>query len=435
MRGAVSARRAALVVLVVAALGAGGYALASPGPARSPFAPGIACAGGRGRLLSVSGRVPAGVAAVYLAYASGASMQANVDHRAYRFLIAGAGAGAGLPERLEYVDGAGHRHAQQLSRDSYPTCARASRPLLFSTQAATRRPQTPLDRAIDLVNEARLLAQRTSPACGDQSVPPPKLTLSTGSPSEAILRVLGVLRSTPTRHELRFATRSKLAPLVGGPPGVLTVYRRYVRIVKEPGGITATIVVGVGEESLPRSALYPCLRAATRDLERLVRGHPRAIGRLALNLERGYKLGPQTRGFHPWLDYGGAGGTGGPFDVTNFRKNGLMIEGGGLEPPPGFNPKTPSERSKLKFRWSANGLVPDGVATVTLKLTGRSTHLGALGGPGAAGTQGFAHPYQVTVPVIENTFLFDNLPADANSAAHQTIIWRAANGRVLRVIH
>ena len=35
--------------------------------------------------------------------------------------------------------------------------------------------------------------------------------------------------------------------------------------------------------------------------------------------------------------------------------------------------------------------------------------------------------------MIQNTFLFDNLPADANSAAHQTITWRAANGRLLHV--
>jgi hypothetical protein len=382
----------------------------------------------------VSGRVPAGVGAAYLAYASGASIQANVNHRAYRFLIPGSSAGAGLPERLKYVDHTGHRRTQQLSRASYPACAQVSRPLLLNTPAAARPPQTPLDKAIDLVNEARSLAQRTSPACGDQSIPTPKLTLSEGSPGEAMLSVLGVLRRPPTRRELQLAARSRLAGLVDGPPAVLTVYRRYARIINEPGGITATIVVGVGEESLPKSALYPCLDAATRELTRLLPGHPRAVQRLALKLQHGYKLGPQTHGFHPWLNYEGAGGTGGPFDVKNFSKNGLMIEGGGLEPPPRFDPSAPAKLSKLKYHWSVNGLVPDGVATVTLELAGRSTHLGALGGPGSAGTQGFAQPYRATVPVIENTFSITNLPADANSAAHQTVIWRAANGRVLRVI-
>jgi hypothetical protein len=380
----------------------------------------------------VSGRVPAGVGATYLEYAGGASIQANVNHRAYRFLIPGVNAGAGLPERLGYVDATSHRHAQQLSRGSYPTCARASRPLLLDTPATTRGPQSPLEKASALVNEAGLLAQRTSPACGNQSVPPPKLTLSDGSPSEGMLGVLGVLRRPPTRQELQLATRSKLAGLVDGPPGVLTIFRRYVRIIQEPGGVTATIAVGVGEESLPKSALYPCVHAAARELVHLLPGHPRAIQRLALKLQRGYKLGPQTHGFHTWLNYAGAGGTGGPFDIQHFRKNGLTIEGGGLgPPPPGSNPGAPAAAPKPTFSWSVNGLVPDGVAAVTLELTGRVGHRLPFGPPV---NYYRLHPYTRTLRVLENTFFFANLPADPASAAKQTAIWRGANGRVLRII-
>lgn len=72
--------------------------------------------------------------------------------------------------------------------------------------------------------------------------------------------------------------------------------------------------------------------------------------------------------------------------------------------------------------------------TITLELSGKNPHMGAFGRPGEPGLQGFAHPYTATVRVRENTVFFD-LPADANSAAHQRMIWRAADGRAIRTVH
>jgi hypothetical protein len=239
-------------------------------------------------------------------------------------------------------------------------------------------------------------------------VPTPHLRFSEASPSPAILNVLGVLRRRPTTEELAPVTRRRLGGWGGGPPGVLTVFRRYVRIVHGPAGMTSTIVTGLGQLSLPKSALYPCMRAVTRELLRLLRGQPRDVQRDALRIQRSYKLGPQTLGVHPWLNYIGGGGTGGPFDLRGFRTGGIMIEGGG----------------------NANGLVPDGVATVTLNLAGQTHH--PL--PWSRAVNYYRrHPYTSTATVIENAFFFPNLPADPSSAARQTITWRNSRGHILRV--
>jgi hypothetical protein len=131
----------------------------------------------------------------------------------------------------------------------------------------------------------------------------------------------------------------------------------------------------------------------------------------------------------------GAGGTDGPFDAARFEKSGTFIEGSGVvPPPPGTNLNAPGALAHLKTRSQIGGLVPDGVATITLKLSGKNPHMGAFGHPGEPGLQGYAHPYTATIRARDNTFFFD-LPADPNSAAHQEMIWRAANGRIIRTIH
>jgi hypothetical protein len=136
----VTRARRALVVIVLAVIGGGSYALASTGSRSDTDAPKIECDGPTGQLLSVQGRVPSNVDAAYLAYVSGASIQANINHRTYAFLIPERTSARGLPSRLEYLDRTGHRHVTRLSEGSFPKCARASRRLQFNTPSLTSQP-------------------------------------------------------------------------------------------------------------------------------------------------------------------------------------------------------------------------------------------------------------------------------------------------------
>ncbi len=270
------------------------------------------------------------------------------------------------------------------------------------------------DQAIALVNLARQQAQASSPACGQQINPTPHTSISEGRPPASLLSMLGVLRRQPTTAELAVSLPTGAQePGLLGPPGAYTYYRRYVRLVDWPHGVTMRITVGHGHWSVPRDGQYPCIDAATKVLRRIVVGQPAKVANEALRLQLGYKLGPQAERNNLLLGFQGLGGTAGIFNATAFRSHGIQLEGGSLTSPRG---------SVAHYEWDIDGLVPDGVTSVTVKLFGRSDHLGALGGPNAAGDEGFAHPFEATVRVRENTFLVYT-PADPNSAAHQQVIF------------
>ena len=419
-------RLIALLIIVLAA-GLGGYAVASSGSSPNAWTPLVSCQ--PGGFLRVAGAAPRSATTAYLVFSDGASLSAKISRRSYAFRLP-PGFPNGAPSLLRFADQRNQVRDTALAQRPFSDCGAARAPTLYSS-ASARLPRTPLTRAIDLINQAREIAQRTSRACGNGMAPPPRLTLSNGSPPAAMLAVLGVLRRPQTSTD-RLAQR-QLEGRVDGPPGVLTVYRRYTRVVPEQGGITARIAVGMGQESLPKSALYPCLHAATRTLIRLLRDQPHAIRHEALKLQLGYKLGPQTHGVHPWLDYSAAGGTGGPFDLHNFRAHGTMIEGCGMtSPPPGANPRAPGVFGHPKLECDLNGLVPDGVATITLRLTGEAHYTNLFGRPSPYYR---LHHFTRTIPVHENAWAFANLPSDPASAGHQTLTWRDKHGRVLHVEH
>ena len=270
------------------------------------------------------------------------------------------------------------------------------------------------DRAIALVNQARQQAQDSSPACGQRMVPTPHTSISEGTPPASLLSMLGVLRRPPTTAELAVSLPTGAEePGLLGPPGVYTYYRRYVRLVDWPHGVTMRITVGYGHWSVPLDGQYPCIDAATKVLRRIVVGQPAKVAKEALRFQLGYKLGPQVERNNILLGFQGLGGTGGIFNPAQFRAHGIQVEGGSLTSPRG---------SAAHYEWDIDGLVPDGVTSVTVKLSGRSDHMGAFGGPNAAGDEGFAHPFEVTVRVRENTFLVYT-PADPNSAAQQQVIF------------
>jgi len=422
--------RSIIVLAAAAVIGATGYAFASGGGGNDPYAPRIACSGGG--LLTARGTAPTSAQMAYLVYRDGTSVRTVVAHRRYTFVLL-AQSPAGTPSMLRFVDGSSRTRDSRLAGSAFTAClahAAAVLPVTVAARGATGKPPTTEDEAVILVNQARTIAFRTSKQCGNTLIPTPRLTFSNAAPSRAILAVLGVLRLPQTSEELAYIEHYGR----GTPPddmAVLTIYRRYARVIHEPGGHTARLIVGVGEQSLPKSALYPCVNAATRILRRLLPGHSKAVQREALRIQLGYKLGPQTHGFHPWLDYQGGGGTGGPFDVRRFKTSGIMIEGGSAQPPtPGYN-IPPGSPTRSNFEWDLNGLVPDGVATVTLKLTGQGHYTQIFGKPS---NYYRLHPTTITARVTENAFFLTNMPADPASAARQTVIWRNATGHALRQI-
>lgn len=389
-------RHPARVLAVLAVLGAGALSLAAAGGTDGgPAAPQIACAGNGA--YAIHGRVPADVAEVYLSYRDGASVETAAVGGAYR-LLAPVEAGHAPAELLYASRGRALRVTLDAAR--FPRCAYAVAPrAVLAGHAPSAGAGTPAQRANALDDEATIEADRTAPQCKRSGhAPGAHVRYGDGTPEPAMLALLGVLRRPPTREELA-------APLPFDPDAVLTVLRRYRRIVHVPGFGAIRVVVGVGHQWVPPMALPACRAAGDRILRRLLRTQPPAVRRLAWKQRRSFKLGPQTRGQHPWLDFmGGGGGTGGVFDAARFRTHGMLVEswsggvGQGSQEPSGV----------------ASGLVPDGVATVTL----RRARDGRLVGSGR---------------VIQNAFAIA-IPGKPVPPPGFVEIWRDRAGRTIRVV-
>jgi hypothetical protein len=248
-------------------------------------------------------------------------------------------------------------------------------------------------RAIALVNQATKHVEKTVPACSlDHSLPKPHISYGEGVPSHAMLAALGVLRRAPTHEEL-------IAKPLLDPGMAMRFLRRYIRVVHIPGvQQPIEIAAGVGQMSVPTIELPPCQHKVDRVLNRLLKGERKDVRRIALKIRHGFKLGPQASGPREWLTFmSDISGTGGPFDARSFRTRGVMVGGGSLDPQTGSH-------------WEAAGLVPDGVASVTLRHDGKT-----LG----------------SAEVSQNIFwikLTGPLPL------HATAIWRNAAGRVIRTV-
>lgn len=433
-------RRRPIALGALLAVAAAGYALAATGTARpDAYLPGVACAPPF-RLVAVSGRVPPSVTVAYLVLGNGASLQTPTSHATYRFLLPAASVAAAGPVRLEYLDPAGHRHEKTVPHDASlaqcasrarqpPTSAGLSTPPNLSLHppppaarngnlfATTRRPGENANTwALNLVNEATIHVQDTDPACSLNRLVPPlqPITLSQGAPDPQLLGLLGVLRRPPSSQELALGT--KLPTMPTGALGVLTLFQRFSRIVHGPDGLVATITVGRGQVSLPASALPACQQKINRYLELLLRGEQPDVRFYAHEYRRYFKIGPLNLGVHPWLSFSfgttaQAGGTGGPLDPRAFATHGTWGTAFLRQSPPGTS--------------LVAGLVPDGVASVTLELP---THT-------ARGRTSYPHPYAATTPVRDNVFFLAAVPRDPAVAAQRSAMtWRGPSGRIVRMI-
>lgn len=378
-------------------------------------------------MLSLTGRVPQGVDAAYLLYASGASIQAAVREGRYAFLLP-ARLPSRLPLTLEYLDARGRRHEQRLFAGGFSRCAARVADAVSSNHfIRVEYNEAPLRRrpgesanmwAIELINAARVHVMRTVASCSMQRmVPAPQpVKVSEGAPSSVLLASLGVLDRRPTPAELAL-TPSARGTL--GWPGIYTVFRRYTRIVHGPDSFLTTIVVGEGRSSRPAIALPACQRDVSIYLESLLRGQPGDVQRDARHVDSQFKLGAQFTGVHPWLSYtvshkpGIGGGGFGPFNARQFWRSGMLGSG---------------QFSSLKpYSSVVYGLVPDGVASVTLELPAHVTR---------DYHERYPHSYTATANVSANAFVFPRVPRDAAVAMQRTtVIWRDAQGHIVRVVH
>lgn len=292
---------------------------------------------------------------------------------------------------------------------------------------AIRREQ----QAVRILNRADRQVQRSDKACrfdGPSSPGPPMI--SDATPTPQLLGVLGVLRRPPTQSELNSASTGVTGPFF------TVIYRRYVRIVAAPGRLQARVSVGLSELFRPPLLFDPrCRHEVDRAIASLLRHQPRAIRDEVRRIRpRPPKLAPPSgpqESLSVFLDDPGhgAGGGGGPFDLHSFRTHGdFGSQGSGGPLPPGVgglhgrHTIRPHKPHSLLY-----GLVPDGVASVTLTLPKRIAR-----GPYAPDAL-YPTSYKATARAHDNFVFFTHVPRDAPDALGRTV-WRNAHGKVIRVV-
>ena len=263
-------------------------------------------------------------------------------------------------------------------------------------------------QAVRLYNEANHQASRR-PEC--KLPPPPPMTISHGSPSAALLSILGILRRPATPED---ALPSQGVDL----PFVQDVFVDYVRVAHAADGREYYIVpAGDARAGLPVES-HACLSTFHRTLLRVLRGKPARVRRRALhfyaerarNDRRVATRGPQEGVFMFARGPHGLGSGGGGADAAFLETHGMFGSSG--------------QRDGSSV---VSGLVPDGVATVT--STFQRVYSRGLGHRPAV----YPSVIRRTDPVQDNVVSFA-VARSAEDALASRMVWRAADGSVVRVI-
>lgn len=269
------------------------------------------------------------------------------------------------------------------------------------------------DRQVQRDRACRTFTPRRTPSFSD------------GAPSEELLSTVGVLRRPQSDEEQRLSSR-KADPVAIGQG----IYRRFIRVATSASG--RRFVVFVARDVDPtRARPERCRAELRRRFERLLRGRPARlrrfalrIGRLLLRSERRRQArGPQEGVFLFDLSVfeDRAGGGGGGSGAREIRRNGLFSAS---------SIRGASRRSRV------DGLIPDGVATVTSTF-GRDASKVPIPRPKPPGSgrkpKRYPRNVKVTVPVQDNVVSF-TVPRAAQDAFADRMVWRSADGRVVRVV-
>ena len=200
-----------------------------------------------------------------------------------------------------------------------------------------------------------------------------------------------------------------------------SLYVRYVRVARSAGGFDFYVSVGTGLVLTP-SNIGRCLSAVTASLDRELPRIPKALRanetqvfNLSMSAERMYwaRNEPTVGVSLDAIGMYGAGGFGGGVSTAAVIEKGTALGLGGAAT--GSGPDT-------SF---VDGVVPDGVASVTLHYDA-----GPLGG--------YSHrqvaAVDVTTKPVDNVIVAI-VPRPTGNAEPSTITWRAADGRITRTIH
>jgi hypothetical protein len=274
--------------------------------------------------------------------------------------------------------------------------------------AAKRR--LALDKqASDLFNGAFGHVRATVEGCR-VSPRPPRVTLTDADPSPELLAALSVLRRPAVAAD----------QLPDPPPPFLGrgVYARYIRVAHSAAG-QELLVVASQNSNLAVTVSPHCVAATASLLRKRLFGKPAAIRHRALGLLKrfqasfGHEIDPHEGVFLLSLGPDGriSSGTGGE-PLIRFRSHGLFLVSG---------------RSSDNGA-SISGLLPDGVASITVQMPRRVSH--------GRNYKATTYPRSIrrTVGVQRNVVSFHvpRAPLDVFAAR---VTWRAADGHIIRTVH
>jgi hypothetical protein len=279
----------------------------------------------------------------------------------------------------------------------------------------------PIPRNVDdsVVAAAWNAAWRRDPACRPGPGPLAGNAVSYGVPSAAMLSTVPVLRRPATsadRLPARFYFHGRLTQLTfqGG-----KIYVRHIRRARVADGSTFYLVPAtkLGRPPLSAAAADRCyrltvtaLRAGLPKVPPAKRAATRrygdaafAVGRYNLETSRVYD------GVFLFAEFanGGVGGGGGGQSLSSIRQGGPLGGGGGGKPPRPI---------------VLDGIVPSGVATVTLQFP--TSHHGSRRLP----------PLSATGDVVNDVFVIPIPTLFQRGGWPTTAIWRSASGKVIKTV-
>lgn len=265
--------------------------------------------------------------------------------------------------------------------------------------AAARRIKAE-QQVIDLVNKANRRTQSQDRKCEPRSPFEEQQPARQDAPSQAVLDALAPLRRPAGPNDALPGKESQ--DLIVG-----QLYANSVRTVTAADGSRLTILIA----RLDFAAFQPparCRLLARHELVRLLEGKPRGLRKRALRLQHNAgrvpkaQAGPRDGIFLFTRGSSGIGGGGGGGDVGQFLTHGTFNSMGGG-----------GRSSRL------NGLVPDGVASITLEFPKRISR-GRNYQPKV-----FPRGFTRTVQVRENVVSL-RVPRGAEDAFPARMVWRAA---------
>ena len=247
-----------------------------------------------------------------------------------------------------------------------------------------------------------------SPACAEVRVP----ATVTGPPPASLLSILGLLRQPAT------AADKPPAQVLAHEP---ELYVNYVRFARSAFGRKWFVWVA-GSSFRPPANVDRCLSAESADfhaelpsIPKALRAQTTALFATQLGGDRRFDSEPVrpvgVSLFGPSSSGGGGGGGGGT--AAEIEAHGMWSsESGG----------TGADPARTLFA----GLVPDGVATVTLHYPA-----GKLGGFSRRSGPALT----VTAHVVNNVVLISVERAGAQAIGTVTTTWRAAGGTIIKTLH